>query len=286
MDLHHPAGSLARDGYEAVVTRQTAGTTCTSLRVLALEPGGAHLLDTGGEEMLAVPLSGGALVRVGTSTLALTGRRDVFEGPTDFAYLPVSTPVAIESPGGARVALVGARTHRALPFRYGPREGVPIEHRGAGAASRVVRNFGTAEGFDAAAVIACEVVTPGGHWSGYPAHKHDETGEHETQLEEVYYFETASGPHGEPGFGYFEVRPSSRVPAQLLRRVSSGDAVVVPGGWHGPAMAPPGLDLYYLNVMAGPAADRVWRVTDHPDQAWVRGTWHAAADDERPEEHR
>ena len=32
----------------------------------------------------------------------------------------------------------------------------------------------------------------------------------------------------------------------------TGDVVLVPHGWHGPSMAAPGYDLYYLNVMAGP----------------------------------
>jgi 5-deoxy-glucuronate isomerase len=37
-------------------------------------------------------------------------------------------------------------------------------------------------------------------------------------------------------------------------------------------MAPPGYDLYYLNVMAGPK-ERAWRFTDDPAHAWIRGTW-------------
>lgn len=31
-----------------------------------------------------------------------------------------------------------------------------------------------------------------------------------------------------------------------------GDTALVPHGWHGPCVAAPGHDLYYLNVMAGP----------------------------------
>jgi 5-deoxy-glucuronate isomerase len=31
--------------------------------------------------------------------------------------------------------------------------------------------------------------------------------------------------------------------------------------------------MYYLNVMAGPADDRTWLICDHPDQAWIRGSW-------------
>ena len=37
----------------------------------------------------------------------------------------------------------------------------------------------------------------------------------------------------------------------------------MPHGYHGPSMAAPGYDLYYLNVMAGPG-ERAWRFTDDP----------------------
>ena len=44
----------------------------------------------------------------------------------------------------------------------------------------------------------------------------------------------------------------------MLAEVRTGDVVLVPHGWHGPAMAAPGYDLYYLNVMAGPGPERAW----------------------------
>ena len=56
-------------------------------------------------------------------------------------------------------------------------------------------------------------------------------------------------------------------------RCASGDVVLVPHGWHGPAMAAPGYDLYYLNVMAGPGAERAWLICDDPAHGWVRDTW-------------
>ena len=57
--------------------------------------------------------------------------------------------------------------------------------------------------------------------------------------------------------------------------------VLVPHGWHGPSIAAPGYDLYYLNVMAGPAAERAWRFCDDPAHAWIRGTWAGQAIDPR-----
>jgi 5-deoxy-glucuronate isomerase len=31
--------------------------------------------------------------------------------------------------------------------------------------------------------------------------------------------------------------------------------------------------MYYLNVMAGPDAERAWLFSDDPKHAWIRDTW-------------
>ena len=268
-----PAGTAGRGDYDLEVTPESASWGFSSLRVLELEPAGTHTLHTGAEEMVVVPLSGAVSVEVDGSHLELDGRSDVFAGPTDFAYLPVDHVATLHSAAGGRFALCGARTDKVLPFRYGPVAKVPVELRGAGQSSRQVRNFATPEAFDAAALIACEVITPGGNWSSYPAHKHDEVTETESELEEIYYFEIAAGPHGEPGLGFMRTSSSPGHPIDICEEVHDRDAVLVPYGWHGPCVAAPGYDMYYLNVMAGPSAERAWKISDHPDQTWVRGTW-------------
>ena len=258
---------------ELEVTPESAGWGFSGLRVLALGPGEAVDLDTGGDEVIVLPLSGGAEVGVDDASYALIGRADVFAGPTDALYLPPQTSLAITSAAGGRFALCAARTATELPIRYLPAAGVPVELRGAGQCSRQVRNFGIPDALDAGAIIACEVITPGGNWSSYPAHKHDEHSPHESVLEEIYYFEIAAGPNGEPGLGYFRTSSSPGHEIDILEEIRDRDTVLVPHGWHGPAMAAPGFDMYYLNVMAGPGEQRAWLITDHPDQAFVRGTW-------------
>ena len=71
-----------------------------------------------------------------------------------------------------------------------PRD-VPVELRGAGQASRQVNNFCAPDAFAADRLIAVEVLTPGGNWSSYPPHKHDDRADVESALEEIYYFEVA-----------------------------------------------------------------------------------------------
>jgi len=237
----------------------------TDLRVLTLPPGGREEFATGGLEMLVVPLSGSCVV----NDVELTGRDSVFTGLTDFCYLPRDSVATVTSAAGGRFALAGAPARRRLPARYGPAEAIPVELRGAGSCSRQVNNIATAESFECDRLMVVEVLTPAGNWSSYPPHKHDEQSEHESQLEEIYYFEVARG-----GMGYQRVYASSPDrPIDVFAEVRTGDIIAVPFGWHGPSMAAPGYDLYYLNVMAGPGLERAWRFRDDPAHAWIRDTW-------------
>ena len=271
--LHLPAGTAAAGDYALEVTPESAGWSHSGLRVLDLAPGGSHVLATGEDEVVVVPLSGALVVRCDGETLELAGRPHVFAGPTDFAYVPREATAELASEAGGRFALCSARAGRRLPVRYGSAAEVPVELRGAGSCSRQVNNFATAGVFEADAIIACEVITPGGNWSSYPPHKHDEVSEVESELEEIYYFEVAPGPQGQPGLAYHRVYGTPERPIDVLAEVRDRDAVLVPHGWHGPSIAAPGHDLYYLNVMAGPGAERAWRIVDDPAHAWVRDTW-------------
>jgi 5-deoxy-glucuronate isomerase len=283
---HLPAGKAASGPYAVDVTPESAGWDHSSLRVLELAPGGTHLFTAGDSEWIVTSLSGGCAVTVGDDfgreEFDLRGRASVFSGASDFVYVPRDATATLTSADGGRFALTGARCSRRLPARYGPAESVPVELRGTGNCSRMVRNFGAAGVFECDKLIAVEVITPGGNWSSYPPHKHDENrpGE-ESELEEIYYFEIADH-EGTPGLGYQRVSPSGHGSGtDVLAEVRGGDVVLIPDGWHGPSIATPGHDMYYLNVMAGPGADRAWLICDHPDHAWIRDTWPSQPVDPR-----
>ncbi|MFF3447315.1 5-deoxy-glucuronate isomerase [Streptomyces sp. NPDC002667] len=264
--LYVPRGSASDAHYALDIDPERAGWTHSSLRVVELAPGGTHTFTTGDSEWIVLPLHGGCTVRtkdgMEEEEFQLLGRRSVFDGVSDFAYVPREARAQIASGAGGRFALAGAKCERRLPARYGPAPEVPVEARGSGDCARQVRNFAAADVFDCDRLIAVEVVTPGGNWSSYPPHKHDE---HlpgvESRLEEIYYFEI----EGPDGFGYQRVFPSREGGADVLAEVRTGDAVLVPDGWHGPSIAQPGHAMYYLNVMAGPGGDREWRIRFHPD---------------------
>ncbi|MEU8773946.1 5-deoxy-glucuronate isomerase [Streptomyces sp. NPDC048606] len=279
----------------------------TRLRVVELAAGETYAFACGEAEWIVLPLAGGCRVRCASERgdppgsraeadaeldagfdagfdveFELRGRASVFAGPGDFAYLPRDARAEIASAAGGRFALAGARCANRLPARYGPAAGVPVELRGAGTCSRQVHNFAAADAFPCDRLIAVEVITPGGNWSSYPPHKHDEhrPGE-ESRLEEIYFYEIA--PHeGVPGLGYQRVSPSPTGRTDLLAEVRSGDTVLIPDGWHGPSIAAPGHDMYYLNVMAGPpGTPREWLIRDHPDHGWIRDSWTGQAVDPR-----
>jgi len=261
------------------LTAESAGWSWSSLRIGEIGAGGRAAIDSGEEELLLLPLEGSFTAECDGERFELEGRPGVFQATTDFVYVGRGRHVTVSSPGGGRVAFPGARALRDLPCRYGPADSVGVELRGAGACTRQVNNICLPGVFDTDRLMVCEVLTPAGNWSSYPPHKHDETRPGESELEEIYYFEVAGG-RGGAGMAYQRVYGTAQRPIDVLAEVRSGDVVLVPHGWHGPSMAVPGYDLYYLNVMAGPG-ERAWLICDDPAHAWVRATWTGQPTDPR-----
>ena len=287
-----PAGSRAKDGCDVVVDDRLADWAHTGLVTMTLAPGESVTRALGSWEAVVVPLVGPVTVAVDdVEEYALAGRANVFSGPTDVLYAPRGSSLTLTAPGGgasapSRVAICLALDETqgaAPPVTHLPAREVPVELRGAGIASRQVRNFGVPGVLEANRMIACEVITPAGNWSSWPPHKHDtERPGVEAELEEIYYFETRStDPRGVDAVGYQRVYGTAERPIDVLAEVRSGDVVLVPHGWHGPAVAAPDADLYYLNVMAGPGPERAWLICDDPAHGWVRESWPDLAVDPR-----
>jgi 5-deoxy-glucuronate isomerase len=282
MTPHLRAGETATAAYALEITPERAGWGFSGLRVLALDAGASHTIDTGEHELVVLPFEGAATVTVDGEAFTLEGRDGVFAAVTDVVYAPRDARLEIASEGGGRFALPSARAANRLEPRYVAADEVEVELRGAGQASRQINNFCGPDVAIADRLIAVEVLTPAGNWSSYPPHKHDEDVPGvETALEEIYYFEVAPSAAGRPGIAYQRVYGSGRGrEIDVTAEVRSGDAIVMPHGYHGPSMAAPGYDLYYLNVMAGPG-ERAWRFTDDPDHAWIRATWEGQELDPR-----
>ncbi len=290
-DWVYPLGTASDRAWEVSLgasdsSAKVDGWTHTGLKVATLTAGGTIGLPAAAEERIVVPQSGSFTVTVDGTEHALAGRESVFSGPTDVLYTGTHRGMSISSAKGGRVAIAIAPAKNHYPTRLISAADIPVELRGAGNCSRQVHNFGTPAALEADRFIVCEVLTPSGNWSSYPPHKHDEEKDGETALEEIYYFETRVAPGTATAgpadaLGYQRVYASDSRPIDVVTEVRTGDVVLVPYGWHGPAMAAPGYDLYYLNVMAGPGPVREWLISDDPHHGWVRQSWEGQALDPR-----
>jgi 5-deoxy-glucuronate isomerase len=301
--LHRPwlSATGPETGDLVLLSPESAGWRHAGLRVLRLEAGMMRTVATGDAEVFVLPLAGGLTIEVAEASspaitevrLGLTGRASVFQRVTDFAYVGRNSLIRMISAHGAEVALPSARCDQRLPPKYGPAERVPVEIRGAGPATRQVTNFGSPGVWDhAERLIACELITPAGNWSSYPPHKHDLTDPCQVQNEEIYFFRIA-GPDGvrpsREGFGLHRTFTGpEHAEAGLAEldesvEVRDGDLFCIPYGYHGPCVAAPGYDMYYLNVLAGPGtgADRSMAFCDDQAHAWIRDTWASTPIDPR-----
>jgi 5-deoxy-glucuronate isomerase len=263
IDLFRPAGSAAGNGASVDISPSNAGWGFAGLRVLALSPGERRAVALDGFEAALLPLSGSWRAELDSRTFELEGRTDVFSRVTDFAYLPEGSEFALSTVSGGELAIPMAVATRRFEPAYVPARAVGVEIRGGGPATRQINNFLAADAFEADRLIAVEVLTPDGNWSSFPPHKHDEHSDREVPLEEIYYFRI----QGEGGFGLHRTYTSDgEIDATVT--VRDGDAFLIPRGYHGPCVAPPGYPMYYLNVMAGPA-ERAWRVCTDPSHEWL-----------------
>ncbi len=279
----YPLGTAATKNWDVSIgaansPRIEEEWTYTGINVATLGPGEQIRLEAADEERIVVPLNGAFTATVGATEYVLRGRESVFAGPTDVLYSGTRTNLTLTSAQGGRVAITTAPAKNSYPARLILAKDVPVLMRGAGKCLRQVHNFGMPRALEADRILVCEVLTPAGNWSFYPPHKHDVDSAGETALEEIYYFETqvakgSPAPDGADPFGYQRVYASDERPIDVGTEVRTGDVVLVPYGWHGPAMAAPGYDLYYLNVMAGPGPTRDWLISDDPHHGWIRTAW-------------
>jgi len=169
----------------------------------------------------------------------------------------------VEAVTSLELAVCSAPAEKGVAPRLIRPEDAEASTRGKGNMERTITNI-LMEDQPAERLLVVEVITPGGHWSSYPPHKHDrEALPEESYLEETYYHRVQP----DQGFALQWVYTEDRSLDETLT-VGDGDAVLVPRGYHA-VSAPPGYGLYYLNVMAGPV--REWKVMNDPDHEWLLG---------------
>jgi len=263
MSSHFPSpsgggqgGGLVRDATEGI-RPATAGWTYLSFRTVRRAPDGELTGQSGSEETALIWLGGIAEVdgfgRVGE-------REDVFSGKPWALLLPPGTSYRMRARTPLHLAIVSAPAESALPPRLIRPDEVRVQVRGKGVTERRI-HWILSERDPAARLLLVEVLTPAGHWSTYPPHKHDEDKAGvERALEELYYYRF----NPEQGFAFQGIYTKTDLNVSI--RARHDDLVLVPRGYH-VVSAAPGYDCYYLNAMAG--AVREWLFTTDPEHEWL-----------------
>jgi 5-deoxy-glucuronate isomerase len=245
------------------VTPASAGWTYVGFRVHFLAAGQSLCGGEAGREMCLVVMSGLADVEIsGERMEKIGGRASVFEDSAPGAvYVQAGVGWTLTAVTAVELAVCSAPGAGKIAPRQIDADRMIQEIRGSGTNLRRVRNI-LPESEPAESLLVVEVITPGGHWSSYPPHKHDTwADELETVLEETYYHRL----NPPQGFAFQRVYTDDRSLDQTMT-VQDGDAVMVPRGYH-PVGAPHGYSLYYLNVMAGP--QRKWIFRNDPAHDWI-----------------
>ena len=259
----------SRTGPAVRITRARAGWRYVDFAVRQIAPRAPWSGATGGAECCLVLLRGACRVHYSTPDRTDTGtlgpRADVFRGYPHALYLPPRTAFRVTASEPTELADGRAPSRQRLDPRLIRPEDCGYEIRGGGNATRQIVDV-MPPGFSADRLMVCEVFTPGGNWSSYPPHKHDQDRPPgEVKLEEIYYYRFAD-PHA---YG-FQRLYGGRDDRTLT--VRHGDVVLIRSGYH-PFVTAYGYDAYYLNVLAG--TRRSMAASDDPRYALFRRDWPA-----------
>lgn len=226
----------------------------TGLKIHKMKPGDqleARVLSD--RELCLVLVTGYGNLDINDETYTNIGNRDtVFVQSAPYAaYITAEDYYRFEALTECEVAMCYAPSHKKYPSRLIKPETMLVEHRGEGQLQRIAKNI-LPETEEADSLLVVEVITKGGNWSSF-AHRHDEDDlPNQSYLEEIYYHKL------DPEEGSFAVQRVFNDDKTIddVFVIENRSAVLVKEGYH-PVSVPPGNDLYYLNVMAGPT--RTWK---------------------------
>ena len=218
--------------------------------------------DTGGNEVVIVPLSGRGGLSFGDRRHDLV-RGDLLREMADIAYLPPRTSYALEAFDAFEVAIGGAPAEGRLPARIVKKEQIAMAVRGGANVARSVSTLLDSDELTERLTVY-EIRTPSGNWSSFPPHRHDRR-DGSSYHEETYYYRLR------PADGFAIQRIYTRdTDLDVALTVQDGDVVLIHEGYH-PVVKAPGTNAYYLNFLAGDVR-KISAIND-PHYDWIAQNW-------------
>lgn len=192
-----------------------------------------------------------ALIFVGGGAKVLTNGKEYIFGKHDAIYLPHHTEAEVITDDAADILVCMAPSDKDVPVQPVYYNDIKDDFNPCGKVETSTRrDIWTLIGPNVQASRLLIGFTHGlpGHWTSWPPHEHGDT------REEVYVYYDMP----EPGFGIQFVYNDPHN-MEFTRCVRSGDAVVIPYGYH-QNVAAPGTQMKFVWIMAGikPDIDREW----------------------------
>jgi 5-deoxy-glucuronate isomerase len=244
------------------VTPESAGWTYVGFELWKVSPGETAEGRSKDRETCLVFVAGKGRLEVGAKDFGELGERtSPFAGKPWSVYVPADQAWRVTAITPLELGVCTAPGSDKLAARVIAPHSIGQETRGKGTNTRYVTNI-LPETEPAQSLLIVEVITPGGHSSSYPPHRHDRDDlPRESLLEETYYHRL----NPSQGFAFQRVYSDDRSLDEAMA-VEDGDVTLVPRGYH-PCAATHGYDLYYLNVMAGPK--RTWKFHTASEHEWL-----------------
>lgn len=255
----------AQAGLVQVVSPQNSPLQYVSLHVLQLQTGEAYQGYSGNEELALVILTGRCHIKAcgKYEWQNLGGRRDVFEQPATTAYIPPQTQYEIIALTPLEVAIGGARSDASSDPQLITPGQVHYTKRGVWNWERHIYDVITTVNPVSQRLFIIEVITPPGHWSSVPPHKHDtDNPPFESNCEEIYFYKMKP----QQGFGFQRIYTDDGDLDEVCL-VQHNTATIQPRGYH-PVANHPGYQMYYLNILAGEKRGMIQY--DDPQHAWLK----------------
>jgi 5-deoxy-glucuronate isomerase len=237
-------------------------------QLLVLANGETYNSNSKEREVLAVILGGKVTVEANAKRFEkVGGRPNVFSGKPHSIYIPAGTAYTFTGVGATQIALCSAPSNLQTDTYVISPEQVTSGTWGAANFSRTFHQILTASSqpdLPARRLIVGETYTPSGHWSTYPAHKHEADNlPTEAFHEEMYFFKVT------PTDGFGLLRHYDRADYEETFTVRDNTIAMLPHGYH-TYVGAPGYQSYYLWFLAG--EHRTQAVIEDADHGWVGKT--------------